>query len=145
MREVPARAGVRLPEWREARNDADVGGECACAVEARRIPDLGDDAGGSLRPDPVDRREQPADLVTVEEALNLAFDLHEASAPKVEILADVAGLQSMDPAMVLADGVPGAPDQALGDPVRRSGRVHAHHPRPGPGRVATGEGARGQR
>ena len=41
--------------------------------------------------------QQLADLVGVEQALDVALDLDQAAAPEVEVLAEVAGLQRRRP------------------------------------------------
>ena len=127
----------------KAGNNADVGGECLCAIEARRIPDLGDDAGGSLRPDAVDRREQPANLVTVKAALDLAIDFGEASAPEIEVLADVTGLKSVDRTVVLTDGMLGARAAAISRLVKQTAPKHVSDRRDVPFSAAGGGDAAG--
>jgi hypothetical protein len=98
----------------EARDDADVGGEGVGASEAGRVADGGDDPRGRLWSDPVDGGEQLADLVGVEQILDVALDVVQAPPPQVEVLADVARLQSVGRAVMLADGAPRGLDQLFG-------------------------------
>ena len=56
-----------------------------------------------------------ADLVVVEQALDVAVALCQPSAPEVEILADVAHLDTVGRAVVLADGALGGDDELLGE------------------------------
>ena len=128
-----ARAGA-LAGMLEAGDDANIGGEGCRRFEAGGIADCCDDAGGGLRPDAVDGGQQAADLVGIEQILDVALDLGQATTPQVEILADVPGLEHVGGAMVLADGplcslhqLPGQvrPDEVppviaqLGKPARR--------------------------
>ena len=79
----------------------------------RRVAHGGDDACGCLRADAVDA-EQLADLVVLEQAVNVALDLDQTPAPQVEVLADVAGLQPIRRPVMLADGALGGFDQLGG-------------------------------
>jgi len=123
----PAQAGVAhgcaggttagiLAGLLEAGHHADIGRERSRTLEARRVTYGGDDAGGCLRADAVDGEQQLADLVALEQAVDVALDLDQAPAPKVEVLADVAGLQPIRRPVVLTDGAFGGFDQ-LGGPL----------------------------
>ena len=80
--------------------------------------------------------QELADLVGVEQALDVALDLGQAAAPEVEVLAEVAGLQRVDRAVMLAD-------RALG---RRRRAARPARGRPGGGRrSAAWRGAAGWR
>jgi hypothetical protein len=87
----------------EARHGADEGRECAGATEVRGVADSRDEAGRGLRPDPWDGREELADIVGVQQALDITFHGAEAAAPEVEIFAGVADLQAIGLTVVLTD------------------------------------------
>lgn len=103
--------GIALARLAQGRDDAEMGGERAWAVDGRWVAGLGDDAGGALRSDAVDGGEQLSDLVGVGQVL----DVGQAPAPEVEILADVAGLQRAGRPVMPADGARGGLDQVLGE------------------------------
>ena len=111
---VGGAAGGAFAGVPEARDDADIGGEGVGAPEAGRVADGGDDPRGRLRADPFDGGQQLADLVGVEQVLDVALDVVQAPSPQVEILADVARLQRVGRAVMLADGAPRGVDQLFG-------------------------------
>lgn len=78
----------------EGGHNTDIGGKGPCGSEARRIAGDGDDARGRIGTDAVDAGQQPPDLVGVEQALDVALDLLQATAPEVDVLADVAACMS---------------------------------------------------
>ena len=59
--------------------------------------------------------QQLADLVRVEQVLDVALDLGEAASPQIEILADVTRLQRVGGAVVLADRTLGGVDELAGE------------------------------
>ena len=127
----------------EAGDDADIGGEGAGAVEERGVADGGDDAGGRLRPDSLDRGQQFANLVGVEQVFDVALDLGQAASPEIEVLADVACLQGVGRSMVLADRALGGLDELLGQ--LGADQVAPVVAQPGePARVGAGEGLCGR-
>ena len=63
-----------------------------------------------------DAEQQLVDLVAFEQTVDVTLDLDQASAPQVEVLADVAGLQLIRRPVMLADGALGGLDQ-LGGPL----------------------------
>ena len=102
--------GDRLWRW----HDADVGCERRGVPEARGVAHSGDDAGGRLRANALDGHQQLAHLVGIEQAVDVVLDLGQALTPKVEILADVARLQPVGWAVILADAAAGGLDQLRG-------------------------------
>jgi len=89
----------------KAGHDADVCGEGGSTGEACWIADGGDDAGCGLRPDALDGGQQLADLMSVEQVLDVILDFGKAITPQVEALAymHMAGLQRVGRSVMLAD------------------------------------------
>ena len=95
-----------------------------------------------MRADAVDAGEELADLVGLEQALDVALDLLQAAAPEVEVLADVARLQRVDRPVMLADRALRRRDELLGE--LGADEVAAVVAQLGePLRVRAGEGLRG--
>jgi hypothetical protein len=110
----------------EGGHDANTGGKGPGGSEASRIADDGDgdgdDACSRIGADAVDGGQQSPDLVGVEHPPDIGFDLFQAAAPEVEILADMAGLKIMDRPVMLADRSLGRLDQPPGQILAASRR-----------------------
>src|SRR5262245_64916776 len=78
-------------------------GERAGAAELRWIAEFGDEPRRGLGPDPVDRREQRAEIVVVEAALDVPLEGAPAPPQQFQVLTGVANLESIDLAVVVAD------------------------------------------
>src|SRR5439155_24367720 len=76
-------------------NRADIGRERRPAAEGREVAKGGHQACGGLRPNAVDRRQKPTDLVRLEEAVDIALEIAQP-----EVFAEVAHLQAIGFAMV---------------------------------------------
>ena len=68
-----------------------------------------------MRAEAVDAGQELADLVGVEQALDVALDLDEPTTPEIEILADVPGLERVGRPVVLADRALRRRDQRFGE------------------------------
>jgi hypothetical protein len=107
--------GLSLAGLLQGRDDPDVGGERGGRSEARRVADLGDDPRRTQGPDAVNRGQEAADLVDLEQPLDVALARLQALAPEDEVPADVADLDPVRRPVMLADRAPGGLDQLAGE------------------------------
>jgi hypothetical protein len=78
----------------QGRDDPHVGGQGAGAVKLGGIAELGDEPRGRLRPDAVDGGEQAADLVVLEEPIDVALELAQPRPPALYAELAVAGARA---------------------------------------------------
>ena len=105
------RALSRLPK---PGHDTDVSREGTGASEAGRIADGSNDACRGMRADTIYADEQSADLMGVEQPLDIGLDFLQATAPEVEVLTDMAGLHLVDRPTMLTDRAFSRSDEAHG-------------------------------
>ena len=79
----------------------------------RDVAELGDQARGGLGPDAVDRREELADLVVLERALDVLAQRADPPAQQVDVLAGEAHLGPVDLRVVTADRARRGADEIL--------------------------------
>jgi hypothetical protein len=72
-------------------------------MEASRVADLGDNAGGGLWSDTVDRGEQLAHLELFESLFDVLLECSQSTTQKVDIFARIAHLQLVWFAVMCAD------------------------------------------
>lgn len=98
----------------EGGHNADEGGHSGRTAKARRIAKCSDEPGGGLRADPRDGRQQRADLVIAQGALDVPFQGAQSLTEQREVFTGVADLQTIGFAVMPAHGARGRRDQPLG-------------------------------
>ena len=68
-----------------------------------------------MRPDPVDRRQQPADLVLLKQPIDIALELLQAPPQHLQVFAGVPHLDAIDLPVVAAHGAGRRGDQGGGE------------------------------
>jgi len=99
----------------QAGDDAEIGRQGRGTGKGGGVTELGDEARGGLGSDATDRREQFANLVRIEMALDVAVEAADLPAQQVEMLANRANVQAVRLAVVRADGTMGVLEQGQGE------------------------------
>jgi hypothetical protein len=98
--------------WEEPRPRSNAEAARRTAAE---VPERRHQARRRLRPDPVDRRQQPADLVLPEQPIDIALEIPQAPPQHIQILAGVPHLDAIGLPVVAPHGAGGRGDQGGGE------------------------------
>lgn len=96
-------------------NHADVGGERRAAAEPGEVAEGRHEPGRGLRPNALDGRQAPTDLMVIEQAVDITLGIAQTAPQEVEVLAGAADLNLIDLAMVTAHGARGRREQGGGE------------------------------